>query len=124
MEREAAAGNVLVIPKGVPHVWENAGEDDLRMVIEFRPALNSEGFFESYFGLGQDGKTNPKTGLPNLLRMALLLREFEPEIYLARPPLFVQRVVFGTLARIGKLLGYRARHPYPYAERRETLAAG
>ncbi len=120
VEREAGAGEEVVIPKGVRHVWENAGDEDLRMIIEFRPALRSEEFFESYFGLGQDGKTDPKTGLPNLIRMAVLLREFSDEIHLARPPLLVQRIVFGTLALVGRLLGYRARYPYPYPARHEA----
>ncbi len=118
VEREAGAGDELVVPKRVPHVWENGGAEDLRMILEFRPALRSEEFFESYFGLGQDGKTNPKTGLPNPIRMAALLHEFRNEIHLARPPLFVQRIAFGTLALVGGLLGYPARYPYPYAGRR------
>ena len=122
-ERDAGAGEELVIPKGVPHVWENAGEEDLHMIIEFRPALRSEEFFESYFGLGQDGKTNPKTGLPSPIRMAVLLHEFRDEIHLVKPPLLVQRIVFGTLALVGRLLGYPARYPYPYAERREATPA-
>ena len=42
VERLAGAGEELVIPRGVNHVWENAGEDDVHMIIEFRPALGSE----------------------------------------------------------------------------------
>ncbi len=120
VEREAGAGEELVVPKGVPHVWENGGEEDLRMILEFRPPLRSEEFFESYFGLGQDGKTNPKTGLPNPVRMAVLLHEYRNEIHLTRPPLLVQRIAFGALALVGRLLGYEARYPYPYAGRGET----
>jgi cupin domain len=120
LEREAGAGEELVIPRGMPHVWENAGGEDLHMIIEFRSALRSEEFFESYFGLGQDEKTDPKTGLPNLIRMTVLLYEFRDEIHLAKPPLLVQRIVFGTLALVGRLLGYPARYPYPYAGQREA----
>ncbi len=120
VESEAGAGEQLVIPKGVTHVWENAGEEDLHMIIEFRPALRSEEFFESYFGLGQDGMTDPKTGLPSPIRMAVLLHEFRNEIHLARPALFVQRILFGALALVGRLLGYPARYPYPYAGRHEA----
>ena len=123
VEREADAGDTLVIPKGVPHVWENGGDEDLRMILEFRPALRSKEFFESYFGLGQDGKTDPKTGLPNPIRMAVALHEFRDEIYLARPPLLVQRVVFGTLALVGRLLGYPARYPYPHVGQRKASSA-
>jgi len=123
VEREAGPGEVVQIPKGARHVWWNAGEDDLSTIIEFRPALRSEEFFESYFALGKDGKTDPKTGMPNLLQMAVVLREFEEEIYLAKSSLLVQRVVFGALAFVGRLLGYRVRYPYPYAGRREGSPA-
>jgi hypothetical protein len=71
-------------------------------------------------GLARDGKTN-KAGVPkNPLRLALILRHFEDEIYFVRPPLSVQRVILGALARVARLLGYRAEYPYPYARRSET----
>ncbi len=71
VEREAEAGEVVEIPKGVRHVWWNAGEEDLRTIIEFRPALRSEEFFESYFALGKDGRTDPKP--PLISSIALIL---------------------------------------------------
>jgi hypothetical protein len=46
----------------------------------------------------------------------------EDEIYLASPPLFVQRVRFGLLAAIGKLLAYRTRY-LAYSGTEEPLAA-
>ena len=52
------------------------------------------------------------------------MRDYEDEIYLARPPLFVQRAIFGVLASIGRLLGYRAEYPYPYARQREASPDG
>ena len=114
---------MVEIPKGRPHVWHNGGDEDLHMFLEFRPALRSEEFFESYFGLGKDGKTDPKTGLPNLLRMAVLLHEFREEIHLAKPPLPLQRALFGTLALVGRVLGYRGRYPYPYPQRHDAAPA-
>jgi hypothetical protein len=60
-----------------------------------------------------------KAGAPrNLLRLALVLRHFEDEIYFVRPPLTVQRVILGALAKVARVLGYRAE--YPYARRSET----
>jgi hypothetical protein len=74
--------------------------------------------------LSRDGKTN-KAGAPkNPLLLALILREYEDEIYFVRPPLFVQRVIFGALARVAHLLGYRAEYPYPYVRRGDTSRAG
>jgi hypothetical protein len=46
--------------------------------------------FETLAGLACDGKTN-RAGVPrNPLQLALILREFEEEIYFVRPPLGVQ----------------------------------
>jgi quercetin dioxygenase-like cupin family protein len=110
-ERDVGAGETIVVPAGTPHVWWNAGEEEAHLILEFRPALRTETLFETVFGLAQDGKVNSKNGLPNPLQLAVIVREYEDEIYLARPPLFVQRVLFGLLAPIGKLLGYKARYP-------------
>ena len=71
-------------------------------------------------GLARDGKTNRAGAPKNPLQLALILREFEEEIYFVRPPLAVQRVILGALAFIGRLLGYRAEYLYPYARQSET----
>ena len=110
-------GTKLTVLPGVPHVWWNGGDDELRVRCEALPALRFEDFFESFFGLAQAGKVSPKTGLPNLLQMAVLLRAFRDEIILASPPPPMQAALFGPLALIGRLLGYPAAHPYPTARR-------
>jgi hypothetical protein len=52
-------------------------------------------------------------GVPrNPLRLALVLREFEHEIRFVRPPLAPQKAILGPLARLGRILGYRAEYPY------------
>jgi hypothetical protein len=56
--------------------------------------------------LAKDGKTNKK-GLPNLLSMAVILREYRDEVRLARPPAAVQNTIFGALAVLGRSVGYR-----------------
>jgi len=108
-------GEKLVVPAGTPHVWWNSGDDELHVLVEVRPALRTENFFETFFGLAQDGKVSPKTGLPNLLQMALMMRAFRNEIILARPPRPVQTLLFGLFAILGRLLGYKAEHPYPHS---------
>jgi hypothetical protein len=87
-------------------------------VLEFRPALTAEEFFEGFFGLAKDGKVSPKTGLPNLLWMAVILRSYRTFIYLAKPPLPVQRAIFTPLAAVGRLFGYGVPYPYPYSRSR------
>jgi quercetin dioxygenase-like cupin family protein len=122
-ERDYGAGETVVVPAGTPHVWRNPSEEEVHLIIEFRPALRVETFLETLFGLQKDGKANPKSGLPNLFQQAVIAREYEDEVYLTRPPLFVQRALFGLLAPIGKLLGYKARYP-EYSGPEEPLAGG
>jgi hypothetical protein len=106
-------GEVIVAPVGSAHAAWNAGDDEVHVLVDFRPALRTERAFEILAGLARDGKTN-RAGAPrNPLQLALILREFEEEIYFVRPPLAVQRVILGALAFIGRLLEYRAEYPHP-----------
>jgi quercetin dioxygenase-like cupin family protein len=114
-ELASGAGEIVVVTKGTPHVWWNAGDDKLHVLVEVRPALRFETFFETFFGLAQDGKVDRKTGLPNLLQLAVTMRTFRHELVLAQPPQLVQAALFGVLAPVGRLLGYRGEYPYPHA---------
>ena len=121
IERVLGEGETITAPAGSPHAAWNAGDGEVHALVDFRPALRTETAFETLAGLARDGKTN-KAGAPkNPLLLALVLREYEVEIYFTRPPLAVQRVVFGALARVARLLGYLAEYPYPDAGRSEAL---
>ena len=130
-EKTMRTGEIEVVPAGRPHVWWNGGQEELHVLGEFRPALRTEMFFETYFGWAKDGKTNRK-GLPNPLRLAVLMDAYQVELRLARPPFAIQRALFGPLAMLGRLLGYRAWYarysaeplgpPARYHERRPTSA--
>jgi quercetin dioxygenase-like cupin family protein len=119
-ELTSRPGETVVVPRGTPHVWWNSGDDELHVLVEVRPALRIESWFETFFGLAQDGKVNPKTGLPNLFQLAVMMRAYRDVLVLARPPRLVQTVLFGLLASIGRLLGYKAEYPYPRS--RQTQA--
>ena len=107
-EQSASTGQVLVVPPGTPHTLWNDSDDEGHLIVELRPALKTEAFFETIFGLARDGKTNER-GIPNLLQGALLAREYEA--YLSGPPLPVQKAFVAMVAPIGRLLGYRAWYP-------------
>ena len=62
------------------------------------------------FGLASAGKTNAK-GMPGLLRLALIGREFQDVIRFTRPPRAVQTMMFGLLRPVGRLRGYRGLYP-------------
>jgi quercetin dioxygenase-like cupin family protein len=117
VERVLGAGESVAVPPGTPHAWFNDGSGELRALVEFRPALKTELFCETFFGLARNGKTG-KNGLPNLLQLAVLARAFRDEGRLTRPPWAVQRVVFALLAPPARVLGYRA-HYARYSARGE-----
>ena len=120
VERVHGSGDVIVAPAGAPHAAWNAGDDEVHVLVDFEPALRTERAFETLAGLARDGKTN-RAGVPkNPLRVALILREYEDEIFFVRPPLLVQKVIFGALAGVARLLGYRAEYPYPYPRQSEA----
>lgn len=120
VERVLEEGEALTAPAGSAHAAWNVGAGEVHALVDFRPALRTEAAFEALAGLARDGKTNAAGAPKNPLLLALVLREYEDEIYFVRPPLFVQRIVFGSLARVARLLGYRADYPYPYPRRSWT----
>ena len=90
LERVHSAGEVIVAPAGSTRAARNAGDDEVHVLVDFRPALRTETALETLAGLARDGKTN-RAGVPkNPLWLALILRGYEDEIYLTRPPLTVQ----------------------------------
>ncbi|MBX3063816.1 MAG: cupin domain-containing protein [Anaerolineae bacterium] len=113
VEREIHSGETAVVPPRTPHVWWNDGDLEAHVLVEVRPALRFEEFFETFFGLAQAGKVDKKTGLPNPFVLALVMQEFEQEICLANPPVPVQRILFGVLGALGRLRGYQGRYAYP-----------
>jgi mannose-6-phosphate isomerase-like protein (cupin superfamily) len=119
-ERQVRAGDGATVPAGAAHAWWNSGAEEGVAIVEFRPGWKTEEFFESFFGLAQDGKVNPKTGLPSLLWLASIFRAYHDFGYIARPPHYVQRAVFGPLGAVARLLGYRMPRRYPYAQRGDT----
>lgn len=58
--------------------------------------------------------------MPNLLQAAIFAREFSDVLYFTKPPLLVQRLLFGTLAAIARALGYRGSYP-KYSGSQELL---
>ncbi|QIN82329.1 cupin domain-containing protein [Rubrobacter tropicus] len=113
-EDVAGPGRRLVVPPGVAHYWWNAGDEEAHVVVELRgEARLLDGFvtmLSNLFGMAREGKTDAK-GRPNLLRAALLAREFDDVIRFVQPPRALQKVLFGVLAPVARLLGYRAVYP-------------
>jgi quercetin dioxygenase-like cupin family protein len=97
-------GNSFQIPTGTVHWMHNVASSRGELLWETRPALNTELFFWAFWTL--DRQANGDGSRPNLFQIAVLLPEFYEEFRLARPPFFVQRILFGLLSPLGKVLGY------------------
>ncbi len=104
------AGEERTVWPGTPHTWGNGGDDELRVLIEVRPARRFEEVLEVFYGLARDGKTNEE-GLPNLLQLAVIGQEYWEDNHVTSPPPLVQKVLFAVLAPLGRRLGYKPYYP-------------
>jgi len=105
-------GEKYTIQPNKAHKWFNAGEEELYMVAELRPALKTEFFLESMYALAQQGKVN-KVGLPGTLQFAAILNECPGELYVVGPPIFAQKFMAKVVGRFAKLMGYKGYIPFP-----------
>lgn len=105
-ERQARAGEAVSIPPNVPHFFWNESGQVAHYIQEFRPALRSEYFFETLFRLARDGKLD-QHGKPGMLQAAVFIPAFWNEIRVANPPAIVQKLFFGLLNPIGRMLGFQ-----------------
>ena len=109
-EGVAKPGERLHVPRDTAHDWWNAGEEEAHVIVEISPAARLEEMILNAFGLAQEGKTDAK-GKPHLLQLVLFAREYEDVVVFTKPPRVVQKILFGALAPVAWLLGYRASYP-------------
>ncbi|GAB2569131.1 cupin domain-containing protein [Spirosoma areae] len=100
------AGDRLHVPQNTVHSMWNASATETTVNWQVSPALNTEYFFETAFGLASDGKVGP-TGMPPLLQTTLLANYFSAVFRLAKPSRIIQQVVFGLVSPLAYLAGYR-----------------
>lgn len=112
-ERTVAEGEELIVRPGTPHKWWNTTGEEVHIEYVVQPALPLDRFLESVFALVQAGKSD-KNGLPSPLRMAPILRRHWDVLYLAKPPLAIQKLVMGILSVPARIMGYPGEYPYPY----------
>jgi mannose-6-phosphate isomerase-like protein (cupin superfamily) len=97
------AGENVMIPAGVAHTWHNVGAAPVEVYLEYTPPLMLETYFETVMALSQKGITKM-----SLLQRALLLDTCKDVLYDAGKPVWMQKLVFGILAEIGKIRGLQA----------------
>ena len=103
-EHVLQVGESVAVPPGTPHTIWSAGEGETHMRVEFQPALQTDLFFETMFALARDGKTNSQ-GIPSLIQFASGASEYG--MYVTKPPILVQKVLFAVLGPLARMLGYQ-----------------
>lgn len=122
VERTYQPGETAVVPAGAPHVWWNPGQREAHALMEFLPALDTETFFETWFGLAADGQFNAK-GLPkSLLQLMVIARDYRREIGFPPPLTWIVTPLSFALAPVARVRGYRGRYER-YSGRADTVPA-
>ena len=110
VEHTYETGEKFTVTKNTPHWMHNISDEEGCLLWQVRPAMRTQAFFETIWGLEADGKVN-ENGAPNRLQVAVILNEYSDEFRASSPPYWIQRILFGLLSPIGKLFGYRASYP-------------
>jgi quercetin dioxygenase-like cupin family protein len=105
----AKAGEVVTVPPGTSHKFENGGDGTARMRVQVRPALEMERLFETAVALAREGRTTGR-GMPKPLDLALFVSEFRDEVQGAFPPVWVQRATLAPLVWIARKRGRGERY--------------
>jgi mannose-6-phosphate isomerase-like protein (cupin superfamily) len=106
---ELGPGEILSVPPRTPHNLWNAGSEEAHLIIEFRPGLLKQEFYEVVYGLARDGKH--RGWHRNLLQRAVLTAAYHQESRPLNEP-GILRLGLLLLAPAGHLLGYRAHYPH------------
>jgi quercetin dioxygenase-like cupin family protein len=104
------AGEGAEIQPNVWHDWWNEGDATAIVHVEVTPGERFVHMIETLFGLARQGHVN-KRGMPHPLQVALFASEFSDVIVFRKPPVAVQRALFGILAPLARRRGYRATYP-------------
>jgi quercetin dioxygenase-like cupin family protein len=114
-------GQVLAVPPGQVHRFFSASDtDETFAIVQFtnRAERFENLLLRQLFGLAEDGKLD-ELGLPNALQEAVMMLEFSDVLRFSSRPWPVQRVIYGALAPIARMLGYQGCNP-EYVRRAST----
>jgi hypothetical protein len=114
---EAEAGDVVTVPPGKAHKFENIGGERAVARVTVTPALEMERLLETTADLARDGRVM-SSGMPKPLDLALFVREFKAEVRAPFSPGALQRAMLAPLAKFAEWRGHDER----YAPARPAIA--
>jgi mannose-6-phosphate isomerase-like protein (cupin superfamily) len=98
-------GQSTTAPVRLLHMFYNPSDTErVRFRVVIRPARHFERTLRIAYGLIADGKMNPKTGMPRSIWHMAMLFDWG-ETYVPVMPYWLQKALFGALARLAKALG-------------------
>jgi mannose-6-phosphate isomerase-like protein (cupin superfamily) len=97
-------GEAFTVEQGKPHQWWNASEEEpTDMLVTMTPSYNWETQMEQIFGI-----MNAK-GKLSFLQIMALANEYE--MYIAGPPLFLQKALSTLLYPVARIAGLKKFYP-------------
>jgi quercetin dioxygenase-like cupin family protein len=101
----AGPGEVVEVAPGVMHGFANHGDDEARVLVEVRPALQMEEMFAEVVAMAEAGRMSPR-GLPrNLLDLAVLARTYDQEAHAPLLGVGLQRLLLAPLVALARTRG-------------------
>lgn len=111
-EHYATDGQSITVPKGASHFFRNASFGETHLTVTF---VNAQQHLRFFLNLARWTSECPDYFKPDgsvkLLPIALGLNAFRDHLYIAGPPVVVQKLLFATLAPIARMMGYRLAVP-------------
>ena len=104
----AQAGQTVVVPAGVPHSEGNAGEVDVRGIVELRPAFQARQWHEALAGLATDFKCTARGAPRDPFQLGATFWHFRHESRATSSPIWIQDIVLPPLWALAKVFGKRA----------------
>lgn len=115
-QRILGPGERAEVPEGVVHDWWQVGAEPAEVIVDMAPGERFADMLTTVFGLVRDGQVN-RRGMPHLLQLAVTAQAYRDAMVFSSPPPWTQRLLFGALAPVGRLLGRQ-----PVYERYRTSA--
>ena len=101
-------GEAVVIPPDTVHTFWNASDEEMRFITDIRPAGELQTYWETAFGLAENGKVNNK-GVVGFWQVMALFPVMDT--YMPGLPAGLQRTIFGPFVWLSHRMGYKAAYP-------------